>query len=82
MSFHHYGNPLRNPNYFPIRSTKDIINQTVINLRGVKIMILYINDSHNERAWDFGAHQAHVCKIILLVVKGLKAESSSRDITV
>ena len=26
MSFHNYGNPLRVSNYFPIGSTKDIIN--------------------------------------------------------
>ena len=58
MSFHHYGNPSWNSNYFPIKSMNDIIYQIVRDFWGVKIMILYNHDSHNEFAWDFEAYQA------------------------
>ena len=50
MSFHHYGNPSQNSNYFPFKSTNDIIYQIVRDFWGVKIMILYNHDSHNEFA--------------------------------
>ena len=57
MSFHHYGNPSKNSNYYPIKSTNDIIYQIVRDFRDVKIMILYSHDSHNEFTWDFETYQ-------------------------
>ena len=80
MSFHHYGNPLGNSNYFLIKSMNDIIKQNVKDLRCVKIMILYIHDYHNFFALDIEIYQARVCKIIILFVKGLKVGSSCGDI--
>ncbi len=80
MSFHHYGYPSRDSNYFLIKSTNDIFYQTIRDFRGLKIMILYNHDSHDEIAWDFETYQARDYKTILLIVIGIRVESSCRDL--
>ena len=79
VSFHHYGNILWNSNYFPFESMNDIIFQIVRDFQGIKIMILYKHDSHNEFAWDFETYQAWDCKTFFLIVEGLRVDSSCRD---
>ena len=75
VSFCHYGNILYNSNYFPIKSMNDIIYHIVRDFWGVKIMILYNHNSHNEFAWYFEAYQARDCKTFFLIIERLRVDS-------